>query len=176
MSVSFAWHCTTTRAIIWPTHKGRGIRRIWPRELLVRPKRRLRSHSPTSAKSPYARQVRFWYASLFRTLVLIMLCCGSNSLIVSYVIYFLLIDFITLALEHGNRVFSWEEIVKGEFLYTAGSNSRIRLIDARHKSAYSWKETLQLIWFVQKNNSKIIWRTRKLGIVAWLGIKSEVVG
>ncbi|XP_034693830.1 splicing factor 3A subunit 2-like isoform X2 [Vitis riparia] len=38
------------------THKGRGIRRIWPRELLVRPKRRLRSHSPTSAKSPYARQ------------------------------------------------------------------------------------------------------------------------
>ena len=30
----------------------------------------------------------------------------SNSLIVSYVIYFLLIDFITLALEHGNRVFS----------------------------------------------------------------------
>nr|CAN69421.1 hypothetical protein VITISV_037973 [Vitis vinifera] len=47
------------RAIIWPTHKGRGIRRIWPRELLVRPKRRLRSHSPTSAKSPYARQERF---------------------------------------------------------------------------------------------------------------------
>ena len=66
----------------------------------------------------------------------VVLC--SNSLIVSYVIYFLLIDFITLALEHGlNRAFSWEEIVKGEFLYVVGSNSRMRLIDARHKSAYS---------------------------------------
>ncbi|XP_054801370.1 uncharacterized protein LOC129305328 isoform X2 [Prosopis cineraria] len=56
MSASFVSPYTITRAITWPTLRVSGIRLIWQREQLVRPKRHLLSLSPTNVKSRFASQ------------------------------------------------------------------------------------------------------------------------
>jgi hypothetical protein len=65
MSASFAWHSTTTRGITWPTHRESVTRLIWPRELPARQRKRLRSLSPTSARSPFASQASAFFFFLF---------------------------------------------------------------------------------------------------------------
>lgn len=59
MNVSYAWHFTIMKEIIWHTLKGSGIRQIWQNVLHVKLRMRLHSPSQISARSILGKQVSF---------------------------------------------------------------------------------------------------------------------
>lgn len=58
MNVSYAWHFTIMKEIIWHTLKGSGIKQIWQNVLHVKLRMRLHSPSLISARSILGKQVR----------------------------------------------------------------------------------------------------------------------